>query len=351
MSGGVDSSVAAALLVRQGYQVIGVMLRLWNESGQEAENRCCTPEAIALARWVAARLEIPFYAIDAQQVFYDTVVQYFLEGYTKGITPNPCLACNRLIRWGYLLDQALGMDAQYLATGHYARLLRTESAALQLLRGIDHSKDQSYVLHALSQEQLSHTIFPLGEYKKSQVRQMARELGLPVAERTDSQDLCFLGNADYRDFLQRHAPQVEKTGLILNRQNQQLGEHGGLAFYTIGQRKGLGIYAPRPYYVLSKDVSRNTLIVGTQEELGSDSLSAENVHWISGEASAAPLRALVKVRYKSRETWGTINPQGDRRVHVQFDAPLRDITPGQAAVFYDGEICLGGGIISEEENR
>jgi len=348
MSGGVDSSVAAALLVRQGFQVIGVMLRLWSESGQEADNRCCSPEAMVLARGVAAALDIPFYVMDAKQVFYQQVVQYFLDGYAKGITPNPCLVCNRLVRWGFLLNQALDLEAEYLATGHYARLRRTESGTFQLLRGIDRSKDQSYVLHTLNQEQLSRSIFPLGEYTKMQVRQIARELRLPAAEHPDSQDLCFLGGTDYRDFLLRHAPQVAKSGPILNRQGQQLGEHRGLAFYTTGQRKGLGIYAPFPYYVLFKDIARNALVVGGEEELRDYTLIAGEVHWISGEAPTAPFRAQVKIRYKAQDTWGTVTALEEQRAHVRFEEPLRDITPGQAAVFYHGEICLGGGIILDE---
>ena len=349
MSGGVDSSVAAALLVQQGFQVIGVMLRLWSEPDQETDNRCCTPEYVTMARRVAAILDIPFYVIDAKQIFYDRVVQFFLNGYAKGITPNPCLACNRLIRWDFLLNQALDLEAQFLATGHYARLLHAEDGSIQLLRGVDHSKDQSYVLYMLNQEQLSRSIYPLGEYTKIQVRQIARDLGFPISERPDSQDLCFLGEENYRDFLLRHAPQVQNPGPILDRQGKQLGEHRGLAFYTIGQRKGLGIYAASPLYVLSKDVSRNALIVGGQEELGSDILIAGEVSWISGEAPTAPIRTQVKIRYTAQESWAVVTPLEGSRVQVQFNDLLRDITPGQAAVFYLGEICLGGGIILDED--
>lgn len=346
MSGGVDSSVAAALLVAEGYEVIGMMMRLWSEAGQESTNRCCTPDAMAQARRVARKLGIPFYAVDARQVFHDTVVTYFEEGYAQGSTPNPCLVCNRFIRWEFLLNQAFALDARFMATGHYARLRRANGGTIELLRAADPAKDQSYVLHVLGQEQLAHAIFPLGVFTKPQVRQLARDFGLPVAERPESQDLCFLGHGDYRSFLVRNLPQVQKRGPILNSRGEPLGEHPGLAFYTIGQRKGLGIASPVPLYVLDKDPLRNALIVGTQDELGRAELATTQVNWVSGVAPAAPFRAQIKIRYKAQEAWGTVSPGQDGSAHVQFDAPLRDITPGQAAVFYDGEVCLGGGIIS-----
>jgi len=349
MSGGVDSSVAAALLVSQGYEVIGMMLRLWSEPGGESSNRCCTPDAMALARRVAARLDIPFYAIDAQEIFNQTVVQFFLNGYAQGITPNPCLVCNRQIRWDFLLKRALALGAQFLATGHYVRLHRDGNGKLQILRALDQSKDQSYILHILGQEQLAHALFPLGEFTKPQVRQLAREFDLPMAERSESQDLCFLGNGDTRGFLERNIPQVKNPGPILNRKGEILGEHKGLAFYTIGQRKGLGITAPLPLYVLEKDLLQNSLIIGTQEELGWNELLAAGVNWISGEPPAGPFRAQVKIRYKSLEAPAIVTPLDQGQVYVKFDYPLRDITPGQAAVFYAGEFCLGGGIIKNNQ--
>lgn len=347
MSGGVDSSVAAALLKEQGYEVIGVMLRLWSETGVETDNRCCSPDAMAQARRVAAILNIPFYVIDAKEIFYKNVVKYFINGYVQGITPNPCLVCNLQIRWTFLLNYALNLGAYYLATGHYARCHQNEKGQYQLLRAVDYAKDQSYVLHVLDQQRLSHALFPIGEYTKSQVRELARIFRLPVADRPESQDLCFLANGDYRSFLVRNAPQVSQPGLILTRQGQVLGEHRGLAFYTIGQRKGLGVAAPYPLYVLEKDIQRNTLIVGTREELGSRELIATKINWISGEPPSSPLRAQVKIRYKAQEAWATITPLDNLSVHVLFDQPLRDITPGQAAVFYEDEICLGGGIIQQ----
>ncbi len=248
MSGGVNSSVTAALLKNQGYEVIGMMLRLWSEPGSETVNRCCSPDDMALARRVASLLEIPFYAIDAKEPFHDTVVTSFIKGYAQGLTPNPCLICNRQIRWEFLLNRALALGADYLATGHYARLRTpsdhrrsTNNRPIELLRGIDTLKDQSYVLHVLNQEKLAHAMFPLGNYTKIQVRDMALDIGLPVAQRPDSQDLCFLGKGDYRDFLLRNAPEVSNPGPITTITGEQLGQHQGLAFYTIGQRKGLGV--------------------------------------------------------------------------------------------------------------
>ncbi|HRQ32705.1 MAG TPA: tRNA 2-thiouridine(34) synthase MnmA, partial [Anaerolineales bacterium] len=238
MSGGVDSSVAAALLKEQGYEVIGMMLRLWSEPGKEESNRCCTPDSMAQARRVAALLDIPFYVIDAKDVFRETVVEYFLEGYARGETPNPCLVCNRKIRWTFLLDHALALGADFMATGHYARV-RNENGKVELLRAVDRNKDQSYVLHVLDQEKLKHALFPVGEFTKPEIRQIAEKHGLPTASRKDSQDLCFLAGEDYRNFLQRNAAEMLKPGEIVTRDGEAIGSHNGLANYTIGQRKGL----------------------------------------------------------------------------------------------------------------
>jgi tRNA-specific 2-thiouridylase len=347
MSGGVDSSVAAALLKQQGHEVTGMMLRLWSEPGKEDSNRCCTPDSMFLARRVAARLDIPFYVVDAKDAFRSTVVQAFLDGYAAGRTPNPCLTCNRLIRWGLLLEQALALGAEYLATGHYVRRRVDEAGRVQLLRAIDRTKDQSYVLHVLTQEQLARSLFPVGEYPKSEIRRLAETFGLSTARRPDSQDLCFLAGEDYRHFLRRHAPEILRPGPILTRDGQVLGEHSGLANYTIGQRKGLGLSSPQPLYVLEKDVARNALLVGPAEQLGQRELLAEDVHWLSGEPPAGPFRAEVKTRYTAREVPAEVTPlEGGRRARVCFDAPVRDLTPGQAAVFYDGDLVLGGGMIS-----
>jgi len=344
MSGGVDSSVAAALLKEQGYEVIGMMLRLWSEPGKEESNRCCTPDSMAQARRVAAKLDIPFYVIDAKDVFHKTVVQYFLDGYARGETPNPCLICNRQIRWTFLLDHALALGADFMATGHYVRK-QTVGSQSQLLRAVDRSKDQAYVLHVLNQEKLARALFPIGDYPKPEIRSIAEKFGLPTASRKDSQDLCFLAGEDYRNFLQRNAAEMLRPGEILTRDGRSVGEHTGLANYTIGQRKGLGLASLVPLYVLGKDSATNSLIVGTQEELGSQQLTARDVNWLSGEMPSEPLRAEVKIRYTAREAEALVVPIEGDQVQVQFDAPQRDITAGQAAVFFQGDIMLGGGII------
>jgi tRNA-uridine 2-sulfurtransferase len=345
MSGGVDSSVAAALLQQQGHEVIGMMLRLWSEPGKEESNRCCTPDAMAQARRVAAKLDIPFYVIDAKEVFRETVVQYFLDGYARGETPNPCLMCNRQIRWTFLFDHARALGADFMATGHYVRI-RTSDDQRQLLRAVDPSKDQSYVLHVLKQDKLAHALFPIGEYPKPEIRKLAADFDLPTASRKDSQDLCFLAGEDYRGFLQRNAAEMLKPGEIRSRSGVSLGAHTGLANYTIGQRKGLGIAAAMPLYVIGKDASTNSLIVGEAGELGSDELSVRDVNWISGRAPLEPFRAQVKIRYTAREAEAWVTPLEDgARAGVRFDAPQRDITPGQAAVFYQDGLMLGGGII------
>jgi tRNA-specific 2-thiouridylase len=346
MSGGVDSSVAAALLKEQGYEVIGMMLRLWSEPGKEDSNRCCTPDSMAQARRVAAKLDIPFYVIDAKDVFRETVVEYFLEGYARGETPNPCLICNRKIRWTFLLDHALALGADFMATGHYARARKDESGKTQLLRAVDRGKDQSYVLHVLDQEKLKRALFPVGDYTKPEIRQIAERHGLPTASRKDSQDLCFLAGDDYRNFLQRNAAEMLKPGEIVTRDGKVVGEHSGLANYTIGQRKGLGVVSSVPLYVITKHAVRNTLVVGTQDELGSLELTARDVNWMNGEVPAEPFRAEVKIRYTAKEAEALVTPLGENQAQVTFDAPQRDITAGQAAVFFQNDLLIGGGIIS-----
>jgi tRNA-specific 2-thiouridylase len=346
MSGGVDSSVAAALLKGQGDEVIGMMLRLWSEPGKEDSNRCCTPDSMAMARRVAAKLDIPFYVVDAKEVFRESVVQYFLDGYAAGVTPNPCLLCNRQIRWTFLLEHALALGADFMATGHYARRQTKDNGQHELLRAVDPSKDQSYVLHVLNQEKLARALFPVGEYPKPEIRKMAESLGLPVYKRPDSQDLCFLAGEDYRNFIQRNAAEMLMSGAILTREGKRLGQHNGLANYTIGQRKGLGLSSLVPLYVLGKDAATNTLIVGEADELGADVLTADEVNWMAGEAPRESFRAEVKIRYTAREAWAQVTPlEGGRQARVRFDAPQRDVTPGQAAVFYTGDTVVGGGII------
>jgi len=346
MSGGVDSSVAAALLKQGGYDVAGMMLRLWSEPGKEESNRCCTPDSMAMARRVAGKLDIPFYVVDAKDVFRKTVVQFFLDGYAQGLTPNPCLICNRLIRWSFLLDHALALGADFMATGHYARRMEKDGQVF-LLKAVDAAKDQSYVLHVLTQENLRKTLLPIGEYQKVEIRRLAEKIGLPVYKRPDSQDLCFLAGEDYRKFIQRNASGMLVPGEIVTQSGQRLGWHNGLANYTIGQRKGLGVKMPVPYYVLEKDPERNLLIVGEEHALGSSELVARDVNWISGAAPAEPFRAMVKIRYTARPAQAEVTPaENGTRAKVRFEEPQRDITPGQAAVFFDGEEVLGGGTIS-----
>lgn len=351
MSGGVDSSVAAALLQQQGYEVIGMMLRLWSEPGRAAANRCCTPAAMSVARRVAGQLGIPFYAVNAQDAFHDIVVNYFLDGYTAGETPNPCLACNRQIRWEFLLERALALGADYMATGHYVRVLHTPGEPVRLFAAVDAQKDQSYVLHVLNQSKLRHALFPLGELTKPEVRAIAAELQLPASVSKESQDLCFLAGQDYRDFLQRHRPQLAQPGAIVDSAGRQLGEHAGLANYTIGQRKGLGLTAAMPLYVIGKRQARNELVVGFAEELGSRELVTGTVNWLNGAAPTQPLDAEVKVRYRARAAAARVTPLADGGAALRFAQPLRGVTPGQAAVFYvDGEV-LGGGLIASTEQQ
>lgn len=347
MSGGVDSSVAAALLVERGYDVIGMMMRLWSEETVEggAHNRCCTPEQMNDARRIADKIGIPFYVLDTKDVFRNTIVEYFIDQHREGVTPNPCIECNRHIRFSYLFNNAMALDADYLATGHYARIDQSPDGEFRLRMGVDEGKDQSYVLSVLQQKHLEHTLFPIGDFPKSEVRALAAKYGLPTASKKDSQDLCFLGDGDYRRFLGVYAPDVMQPGPIVLKSGEVIGEHTGLANYTIGQRKGLGVTYSEPLYVIATNPYRNALIVGVRDDLGSDELTAKRVNWVSDHAPQEPFHAEVKIRYKAKPVSAWITPLADDRIHVQFDEPLRDITPGQGAIVYDGDICLGGGII------
>ena len=349
MSGGVDSSVAAALLVQQGYDVIGIMMRLWSdsiESGSPAANRCCTPDQMADARRVADHLNIPFYVLDAQSQFRNSIVQPFIDEHQAGRTPNPCIACNRQIRFSFLLRHAQAVGAQFLATGHYAQVKRTEDF-YELLKGTDPNKDQSYVLYTLNQEKLAHIMFPVGGFIKEQVRELAEEFGLPVATKHDSQDLCFVVDGDHKGFLQRHSESGFVAGLIVDQNGNELGYHDGLPFYTIGQRKGLGVSADRPLYVLRKDKKNNAIVVGARPALEKKSFRVRDLNWISGTAISDGKQVEIKIRYKAKMVSGHVLLGGNNEATIELANPLSGVTPGQGAVFYDGEVCLGGGIISD----
>ncbi|HEY80274.1 MAG TPA: tRNA 2-thiouridine(34) synthase MnmA [Anaerolineae bacterium] len=346
MSGGVDSSVAAARLVEAGYRVHGIMLRLWvdpfEDMSQARENRCCTFEAVSDAQRIADQLGIPFQLIHASDRFKTIVVDYFIQEYSQGRTPNPCLMCNRRLRFDFMLRyarEALGAD--FLATGHYARL-RWTPAGVQLLRGADAHKDQSYVLSMVPQEALRHLAFPVGDLTKPEVRALARRYGLRVATKSESQDLCF--TSDYRNFLRHWADDAIRPGPILDLAGRELGQHHGLPFYTIGQRKGLGVSSRDRLFVVALERERNAVIVGPAAALERDSLIARDVNWIS-DALRSPLRATVKIRYKSADHPATLIPLNEDRVEVRFDAPVRGVTPGQGVAFYQGDACLGGGFI------
>lgn len=346
LSGGVDSAVAAALLVEQGYTVVGAMLRLWAERGPDdaGANRCCTPEAVYRAQRVADQLDIPFTLINAEAPFKDQVVDYLVSQYAAGRTPNPCVLCNRTIRFGLLLNRSLALGAKFLATGHYARVHRVEGR-YQLLRGRDSHKDQSYFLHVLTQGQLGHILFPLGELTKEQVRALARQRGLPVAEQPESQDMCFVVDGDYRRFLADQVPHLFRPGPICDSTGRVLGQHRGLPAYTIGQRRGLGISAPEPLYVLAIEPADNVLIVGPANELGRNECLVEDMHYVSGEMPTAPFRATAQIRYRARAAAVTVTPLPRNKAHVRFVSPQRGITPGQFLVLYGGEVVLGGGVI------
>jgi tRNA-specific 2-thiouridylase len=301
---------------------------------------------MGLARRAAAILGIPFYVLDAKEAFRHAVVERFIDGYSRGLTPNPCLECNRMIRWTLLLEHALALGADRMATGHYARTDIDDAGVVQLKRAVDDKKDQSYVLHVLKQDQLTRAIFPLGGYTKPQVRKFAEQYGLPTASRHDSQDLCFLAGGDYRDFLRRNGPGLMRPGEMIDSRGNVVGHHNGLAEYTIGQRKGLRLPSPVPMYVLRKDIGTNALVVGTAGELGVDRLTAGAVNWIAGRPMPAAFTAQVKTRYTAKAQAAEVTPvERGSRAHVEFEQKQRDITPGQAAVFYVDDVVVGGGII------
>ena len=346
MSGGVDSSVAAALLLRQGYDVVGVTMRLWTLEDPEAplhHRRCCSVDDNEDARAVCDTLGIPHYVLNFEREFATTVVDYFCQEYLRGRTPNPCLACNEHVKFRPLLAKALVLEADYLATGHYCRIERNGSG-YELWRARDEAKDQSYVLYVLGQEELPRLLFPLGDYTKADVRRIAAELRLPVADKPDSADICFIPRGDYRRFLAERFPQ--QPGDIVDGDGRILGRHQGIGGYTVGQRRGLPARGgEEPLYVVGLDPTRNVVTVGRHDELLSNVLWAEDVSFVSGEAPAGPLAVEAKIRYRS-EAAPALLTVADGHAEVRFERPQRAITPGQAVVFYQGSRVLGGGIIA-----
>ena len=351
MSGGVDSSVAAALLTEKGFRCVGVMMRLWAEvsSGEGSGNKCCDEESVDDARRVADQLGMPFYLINVETPFKERVVDLFIDGYSAGLTPNPCLACNRHIRFDYLLNYARRLGADFLATGHYARLRRQKDSSVHLLRGKDEHKDQSYVLSVLGPAELNDVLFPVGDYTKEEVRRMAAARDLPIHSKHDSMDLCFVVDDDYRRFLRAWAPDAMEPGPIVDLSGKVLGRHGGLPNYTVGQRKGLGLSGTSaPLYVAALDHDRNQLVVGPAEAVGRAEMFVEGVNWTLGRPVGAGSRLQCQIRYTGRPIDCRVFPLEDGCVRVLFEAPVNGISPGQGAVFYDGEQCLGGGLISHQ---
>lgn len=352
MSGGVDSSVAAALLVEAGHRVFGIMLRLWAEPGAaEDANRCCTLGAVDDARAVADGLNIPFSVIDIRDAFKATVVDAFLAAAAAGDTPNPCFTCNRSVRFGLLLDAAVALGADALATGHYARTRRRPDGTIELLRGVDATKDQSYVLHALDQAQLARAVFPLGDRTKVDVRALAERIGLPVAHRPDSVDLCWTAPDGAAGFLGRHLPAAAMApGEIVDASGRVLGRHAGLPRYTIGQRRGLGVAGGAPLFVVRRDRARNALVVGPSEALAVREVAVRRMHWSAGAAPAGPVRVTAQVRYRAAAAPAVLTPLPDGGARVAFDDPVRAPAPGQGLVAWidDDLVVLGGGPIALE---
>ena len=343
MSGGVDSSVTAAILKDEGYEVIGVTMRFWGK-----DNRCCSSKDIEDARQVAHQLDIPHNIISFEDAFKSRVVDYFISEYMKGRTPNPCAVCNPAIKFGELRQQAVLFGARYIATGHYATVTFNPTSKRYLLKcGIESDKDQSYFLARLSQEALSRALFPIGHFSKNKIRELARKFSLPIAEKTESQEVCFIPDGKIADFIARQTGTMFKRGPMEDNEGRILGTHEGIINYTIGQRKGLGIAVGKPLYVTKIDVKSNTVYVGEEEVLFRKSLIASHVHWISEASVIEPVRLKVKIRYKHNADWAMIFPWGSNRVKIQFDRVQKAITPGQLAVFYKGDLVAGSAWIEQ----
>lgn len=354
MSGGVDSSLTAALLLEQGYDVIGVHMRLHHlhaaskttSTGGKLNKGCCSADDVDDARLVCYELGVPFYVLDFEGDFRKTVIQNFIDEYSKGRTPYPCLQCNRYVKFDALLKRAAQLDAGYLATGHYGRITLNEATGkYSMHRALDPSKDQSYVLYHLGQSELSRLLLPLGEHVKTHVRELASERNLVTADKPDSMEICFIPNNNYRSFLEKVVPDMARPGVMVDTTGQVIGTHTGVPNYTIGQRKGLGAIGSQPRFVVELRPEDNVVVVGTSEEVKSQTLTADDAHWASGDEPQEAFRANVKIRYRASEVPATVTPLPGRRIHVKFDTPQRAVSPGQAAVVYIEDEVIGGGTI------
>lgn len=348
MSGGVDSSVAAWLLKNQGYDVIGVTMQIWQdeeEAAMEEHGGCCGLSAVDDARRVAAALDIPYYVMNFKKEFKENVIDYFIDDYLHGRTPNPCIACNRYVKWESLLKRSLDIGAEYIATGHYARVERLSNGRYAIRNSATAAKDQTYALYNLTQDQLSKTLMPVGEYTKDQIRAMADEIGLLVAHKPDSQDICFVPDGDYASFIENTTDQVLQTGDFVTPEGKILGKHKGIIHYTVGQRKGLGLALGYPAFVLEIRPETNEVVIGTYEESLTYTVRANELNFMSVEQITEPVRVFAKIRYNHKGAWCTVERTGEDEIVCTFDEPIRAATPGQAVVLYDGEYVLGGGTI------
>ncbi len=347
MSGGVDSSVAARLTLDAGYDGIGCTMRLYDndEAGLPREKGCCSLSDVEDARAVAHRLGMPYYVFNFCDAFRDTVLRDFTAEYARGRTPNPCIVCNRTMKFQKLLERAAILGCDALVTGHYARIVQ-EGGRYTLKKALDPAKDQSYVLYMLTQAQLARIRFPLGTLTKAEVRRLAEQNGFANAAKPDSQDLCFVPDGDYPAAIRRLTGRAPAPGDYLDAQGRVLGRHKGVEYYTVGQHKGLGLSTAEPLYVLSIDAAANTVTLGRNADLFGSTARVENVNWVAGTAPAGPVRCAARVRYRQAEQPATVTPTGPDTAQLEFDAPQRAITPGQAAVFYDGDTVLGGGVLA-----
>lgn len=352
MSGGVDSSVAAVLLQEQGYDVVGITMNLYSLPEEfcrsESLRNCCGWKATEDAHRVAVSLGISHYVVDFKKSFEKSVITDFCEQYTQGRTPNPCIRCNQYVKFDVLLKKMKAFEADYLATGHHARIEFDDQSKRYLLKkGKDRAKDQSYFLYTMTQKQLTRTLMPVGDFTKTEVRQKARELNLPVAQRPESQEICFVPDNDYAGFLQKRIPEAFRPGPIVDSENRTLARHKGILHYTVGQRRGMGISAPHPLYVLSIQSNSNTIVVGPEEELYEKTLLASQLNLISLEKITQPLNVKARIRYKHKEAKASVTPLDSDKARAEFQKPQRAITPGQSVVFYSGDVVVGGGIIEK----